>query len=174
MNTLPKSIILFGIDFILIWLWVYQIDPDPSVSIGILLLVPLVFILNLLIAGILYLCKKKNHSKLFLINSIVASIIIYYLFGKGIDRHQRNIFESWEFTKTDTIFSVIRYKEINEFSMSYSLDPGSSWRFLDGKCRFENNEWLLTTDSTKMKIKVNTLIGFKNPTDTIQMKRIER
>jgi hypothetical protein len=59
MKIIYKILGLAIIDFVLIWRWVYQMDPDPSVSIGIIILVPLVFVLNVIIAGVL-LCKKER------------------------------------------------------------------------------------------------------------------
>jgi hypothetical protein len=175
MKTLYKILGLIIIDFGLIWFWVYQMDPDPSVSIGIFLLIPFVFIINLIIGGVLFFAKKKEYSKLFFINSLLSSIIMFYLFGKGIDRHQNNRLESWEFTKADSTFRLTRWKKTNGFSMSYSLRPGSSWGFLDGKCMERNGDWYLTSDSLNMKIiDDEKLIGFRNPTDTIRMNKLER
>ncbi len=174
MRTLYKILGLAIIDFGLIWLWVYQMDPDPSVSIGIILLVPFVFVLNLIIAGVLFYAKKKEYSRVFLVNSVTASIIMFYLFGKGIDRHQNKILEQWTFQKADTTFSLIRWKETNEFSMTYSLNPGSSWGFLDGHWENNNGKWILRADSTTMQIDKDNLIGFRNSTDTIKMMKVER
>lgn len=175
MKTFYKILALVLIDFGLIWLWVYQMDPDPSVSIGIILLVPFVFALNLIIGGVLFYLKKKEYSKLFFINSIIASIMMFYLFGEGIDRHQNNRLESWEFQKTDSTFRLTRWKKTNKFSMSYSLRPGSSWGFLDGKCIKKNGEWHLTSDSLKMKIIDDIkLVGYRKLTDTIRMNKLDR
>ena len=118
METLYNILGLAVIDFGLIWLWKYQMDPDPSVSIGIILLVPFVFVLNLIITGVLFFAKEKEFSRIFLINSVIVSNMIFYLFGKGIDRHQNKRLEQWIFQKADTPFSQIRWKETNEFSMT--------------------------------------------------------
>ncbi len=174
MRTLYKILGLAIIDFGLIWLWVYQMDPDPSVSIGIILLVPFVFVLNLIIAGVLFFMKKKEYSRVFLVNSVTASIIMFYLFGKGIDRNQNKTLEQWTFQRVDTTFSLIRWKASNEFSMTYSLNPGSSSGFLDGHCENKNGKWILRTDSTTMQIDKDNLIGFRNSTDTIKMTKVER
>jgi hypothetical protein len=175
MKIYYKILALILIDFGLIWWWVYQMDPEPSVSIGIILLVPFVFLINLIIGGILFFFKKREYSRLFFVNSILASIMMFYLFGKGIDRHQNNRLESWEFRKADSTFRLIRWKKIDEFSMSYSLGPGSSTGFLNGKCIEENGEWQLTGDSFNMKI-INDLelVGFRNKYDTIKMNKLER
>lgn len=174
MRTLYKIVALALIDFGLIWFWIYQMDPDPSISIAIIILIPLVFILNLIIAGVLFYTKKNEYAKVFLANSVTASILLFYLFGKGIDRYQNNRLEEWTFQQADTIFSLTRWKETNEFSMTYSLNPGSSWGFLDGRCENKNGKWILKADSTKMEISNDNLIGFRNQTDTIKMKKIER
>jgi hypothetical protein len=173
MKFFLKLLGLIAVDFIVIWILVYQMNPDPSVSIGILLIVPFVFVVNLVIAGILFWLKKKEYSRLFLINSIIASIIMYYIFDKGIDRYQNNRLESWEFNISDTTFSLIRWKEVNEFSMSYSMNPGSSFGFLDGKCELISNDWILKTDSIQMKIQGDFLIGFRTKLDTIKMRKIK-
>lgn len=175
MRTLYKISGLAIIDFGLLWLWVYQMNPEPSASLGIILLVPFVFLVNLIIAGVLFYKKKKENGVLFLLNSVIASILMFYLFGKGIDRSQNNSFEEWEFAKADTTFFLIHYKKTDEFSMTYSLHPGSSCGYLDGKCIRENDGWILTTNSLKMKIITNNkLVGFENVGDTIKMDKIER
>lgn len=172
MRTLYKILGLAIIDFGLIWFWVYKMDPDPSVSIVIVLLVPFVFVVNLVIAGILIFAKKREYSRVFLINSIVASILMFYLFGKGIDRNNYNALEEWTFQKADTTFSLIRWKASDEFSMDYSLNPGSSVGFWNGHYENEQGKWILKMDSITMKIDNDNLIGFRNLDDTIKMVKI--
>lgn len=58
--------------------------------------------------------------------------------------------------------------------MTYSLNPGTSWGYLNGKYKMLDMEWILTTDSTEMKIIGNRLIGFQGNNDTIKMKKIVR
>lgn len=100
---------------------------------------------------------------------------MFYLFGEGIDRHQNKRLESWEFQKADSTFSLIRWKETDDFSMSYSTKPGSSWGFLNGTCKKQDGKWVLKADSLIMTIdENNNLIGFRNPTDTIKMKKNKR
>jgi hypothetical protein len=172
LELLKRIIFLIAINIIIIWLWIYLLDPDPSMSIGILILIPIVFIINLAISGVSYLLKKKQISKLFLYNSIIASIIMFYLFGNGIDRHQNKRLENWEFKIADSSFSLIRWKETNNFEMNYSLNSGSSWSYIDGKCKLINNEWFFLMDSLEFKINNDHLINFRK--DTIKIKKIKR
>lgn len=175
MKTFYRILGLLLIDFGLIWLWVFLIDPDPSISIGLIVLVPLVFMANLIVGAILFFLKKKEFAKLFFLNSVLASIIFCYLFLEGIDRHQNNRLESWEFQKADSTFTLTRWKTSNEFSLTYSLSPHWSWGCLNGTYKNENDEWVLEADSIEMRIRNdNQLIGFRRPTDTIELKKIKR
>ena len=98
-----------------------------------------------------------------------------YLFGEGIDRHLNRHLEDWTFEKADTTFSLIRWKQTNQFSMTYSLNPGSSWGFMDGTCQNQNGNWILKADSLTLTIdEKDNLIGFRSPCDTIKMKKIKR
>ncbi len=168
-----RIILLTTIDFAIIWLWVKQMNPDPSISIGILILVPLVVILNLIIALILYFMKRKFVA-LFLVNSIISGILMSYLFGKGIDRHQNNRLESWNFKLKDETYTITHWKLENTFSMSESSSPGSSTYFLEGKFIKKGNEYYLTTDSTEFIIKNGYLYKFRNENDSIKLTTIER
>lgn len=127
-----RIISLTIIDFVIIWLWVKQMNPDPSISIGIFIFVPLVIILNLVIAIILYFTKRE-FTPLFVVNSIIAGILMFYLFGKGIDRYQNERQESWTFKLHNITYVITHWKPENTFDMSESNNPGSSTGFLDGE-----------------------------------------
>ena len=168
-----RIILLTIIDFAIIWLWVKQMNPDPSVSIGILILVPFVVILNLIIALILYFMKREFVA-LFIVNSIISGIIMFYLFDKGIDRYQNNRLESWNFKLKDETYTITHWKLENTFSMSESNSPGSSAYFLEGKFIRKGDEYYLTTDSTEFIIKKGYLYKFRNKSDSIKLTKIER
>jgi len=171
MKIIFRGLIIVIIDFILIWFLVKQMNPDPSVTIAILILVPLVFVANLIIAGIFYFINK-DFIKLFIINSVISSIIMYFLFINGINKRQQQILESWKFSKVDTTFLLIGWKQTNKFSITYSIDQGSSWSVLDGTYIFKDGEFILITASTSYKVKGGYLIGFRKSTDTIKLEKI--
>lgn len=161
------------IDFAIIWLWVKQLNPDPSVSIGILILVPLVVMLNLIIALILYFMKREFVA-LFIVNSIISGILMFYLFGKGINRYQNNRLESWNFKLKNETYKITHWKLENNFSMSESSSPGSSTYFLEGKFIKKGDEYYLTRDSTEFIIKKGYLYKFRKESDSIKLTKIER
>lgn len=173
MKNWINIVLLTIIDYIIIWFWVKQMDPDPSFSIGILLLVPLVIVLNWLIALMLYFTLRK-FAFLFIINSCIAGILMYYLFGKGIDQHQNERLESWKFKLQETTYVITHWKLEKTFSISESTNPGSSTVFLIGKFTELGNGYYLTTDSTEFTIKNEYFYKFRNPTDSIKLTKIER
>jgi len=79
-----KLLILAVIDFILIWLWTSGVKPANGVAIYIIFVVPLAFIINMVIALILLIIKKKEAALLFSINSVIAAIIMGVLFWNAI------------------------------------------------------------------------------------------
>ncbi|MCI9844874.1 hypothetical protein [Flavobacterium pectinovorum] len=166
-------IILVIVDFIALSIYTQKLKLDPSVAIGIIVIALFIFIVNILIAVFFLIFKKPSLTGLFVLNAFLASAISVYVFEKEMKKQSNLLSESWQFQKNDTVFSLTRWKKRNEFSMNYSLSPGSSSGFLDGKYFKENNSWILVTDSTKMKIENNVLIGFRKPADTIRMLKDE-
>ncbi|MBD0259209.1 MAG: hypothetical protein ICV83_26120 [Cytophagales bacterium] len=164
---------LIIIDFILIWFWVKEMDPDPSSSLVMILLAPFVFGLNIIAVGLLCLVKQKQYIDVFLINSLISPVIMFYLFGQGVKRYQPERLESWKFTSAATTFEVTRWKKTGAFIMSYSTNPGSSSSFLDGKYEWKDGAFILTTDSTRYILKDNFLVGFPSATDSIRLKPVE-
>ena len=173
MKIFLQIFLLTIIDFILIWFWVRQMDPDPSVSIGLLVLVPTVFVINIIFA-ILFVFIKKQYSRLFLINAVISSFLMYFLFIKGIDRHQNRIYEIWKFNLKDTTFKITLSKLDTTFNVAYSTNPGSSTGFINGQYNIKANEYFLTSGSTKLTIKNEFLFGFRNTKDSIKLTKIER
>ena len=165
--------ILLIIDFIVLSIYTQTLKLDPSVAIGIIIIVPVVFIVNILFAVLFLIFKKPSLTGLFVLNAFLAAAISVYVFEKEMKKQADIFSESWRFQKSDTIFYLTRWKKRNEFSMTYSLSPGSSSGFLDGKYYKEKKSWILVSDSTKMKIENNILIGFRKPTDTIRMLKDE-
>jgi membrane protein YdbS with pleckstrin-like domain len=161
MKLWMQLLLLTILDFIIIWFWVRQQDPDPSISIGIFIVVPMAIIINLVLAVIFY-AAKRRYSKAFLINSLIAAVIMYNLFIGGINRHQRLRYESWNFKIKDTTFDITHSKFDSTFSMTYSINPGSSWGFMNGRFIDRKNSYLLSTDTTNLIIEKNFLFGFRS------------
>ena len=158
-------IFLVIVDYLLISLYLRNQNLEPSIAI--IVLVPIAFLINILIAIILFFIKKASLTSIFVINAILSSIITYYSFGNEMRRQSSLELESWSFKRNDTLFELNSYKKRNEFDMSYSLSSGSSGNFLNGKYIKQQNGIILISDSIKMRIEGNKIIGFGKTNDTI-------
>ena len=157
-------IFLVIVDYLLISLYLRNQNLEPSIAI--IVLVPIAFLINILIAIIFFFIKKTSLTSIFVINAIPSSSITYYSFGNEIRRQSSLELESWSFKRNDTLFELNRYKKRNEFDMSYSLSSGSSGNFLNGKYIKQQNGIILISDSIKMRIEGNKIIGFGKTNDT--------
>ena len=160
-------IFLVIVDYVLISLYLRNQNLEPSIAI--IVLVPIAFLINILIAIIFFFIKKTSLTSIFVINAILSSIITYYSFGNEMRRQSSLELESWSFKRNDTLFELNSYKKRNEFDMSYSLSSGSSGNFLNGKYIKQQNGIMLISDSIKMRIEGNKIIGFGKTNDTIGM-----
>ena len=158
-------IFLVIVDYLLISLYLRNQNLEPSIAI--IVLVPIAFLINILIAIIFFFIKKTSLTSIFVINAIPSSSITYYSFGNEMRRQSSLELESWSFKRNDTLFELNRYKKRNEFDMSYSLSSGSSGNFLNGKYIKQQNGIILISDSIKMRIEGNKIIGFGKTNDTI-------
>lgn len=172
LKFLTSLILLALFDYVVIWLWVRQQDPGPSISIGILLLVPLLFIINLGIAGILF-AAKREYASVFVVNSFISAILMYVVFTQGISRHQCQRYESWRFQLNDTTFRIDYYKPDTTFSISYSTNPGSSSSYIDGHVQRVGGDYVLSNDTLKLTIKNGYLFGFTNNRDSIKLNQLD-
>ena len=169
MKTVSRLIILILLETIIFWLLFKDIE--PSVSIGLIILIPVVFFINLIVAALLYLVFKKggNWYVAFLINSIIGSAIIYYVFSAGIVNHERKTMSSWSFIKGDTTYSIIIWKKTKEYDISYSLERGSSMSYLSGTYQQTDSELFLKDSSKNYILRNDYLIGFGSENDSVKL-----
>lgn len=160
-------IFLVIVDYLLISLYLRNQNLEPSIAI--IVLVPIAFLINILIGIIFFFIKKTSLTSIFVINAIPSSSITYYSFGNEMRRQSSLELESWSFKRNDTLFELNSYKKRNEFDMSYSLSSGSSGNFLNGKYIKQQNGIILISDSIKMRIEGNKIIGFGKTNDTSGM-----
>lgn len=172
MNFWTRLLLLAVFDFGIILFWVQQQDPDPSVAIGIIVLVPIVIALNLIFAWVLF-ATKRQYAKLFIFNSFISAVLMYFLFNQGISRDQRQRYEIWEFRLNDTAYSISHYKPDNTFSISYSTNPGSSSSYVYGQVEFTSNQYILFNDTLSLRIENEYLYGFRKNVDRIKLNHLD-
>ena len=174
MKMLLKIIGISILDFVLIWIWVRLMEPDPSVGILIIILIPIAIFVNLFISGLLFWFKNKN-SKLFLLNTIISSLIVYWLFPMEIDRRQSDQYIDYEFIVSDTTYHITLEKyPTNEFYSNFKVkSQGMTNGWIDGTYENRGDSTFLFSDSIEMYILNNKIYNFLNKEDGIAIERIE-
>ncbi|MBE9603153.1 hypothetical protein [Pedobacter sp. MC2016-24] len=167
-KTLKGTVILALLDLVLIWIWVKNEDLNGA-AMYLYILVPFVFILNIIIGAVLFFAKRA-YSGMFFINCIVASVITSWLFTSEMTKQANAAYDIWVFDLQDTTFRVSKSNKSNNFNMSYSFHPGSSWSFMDGHYEQRRDTLLLTADSIKMFIHHGKLYNFRRLKPPIVLK----
>lgn len=170
-KTLKGALILALLDLLIIWIWVKNEDLDGA-AMFIYILVPFVFLLNLIIAGVLFFAKRA-YSVLFFINCIVAPVITSWLFTSETTKQTKAAYDSWVFDVQDTTFRINKSNNYNSFSMSYSTDAGSSTSFMDGQYKQDRDTLLLAADTIKMYIHHGKLHNFRQSKTPILLKKYD-
>lgn len=153
------------IDYIIIWFWIKKINPDPSTSIALIYLIPLVIVINLVLATVFYFAKS-THIKLFVINSFISAVLMYFIFANRVDINQKkwkeNSLLGWTFKVDETAYEIRYLIKEKSFNISERTDMHSLVGIIDGRVEIsdEGEVLYLISDSTIYQIKSGYLFGF--------------
>lgn len=111
-NTVKGVLALLLLDILIIWIWAKNEDLGPGSAMVIYLVVPFVFIINVIIGGLVFFIKRA-YSAMFFVNSIVAAIVTNWLFTVELRNQSRSAYDSWTFSLKDTTFTIVDYVLIN-------------------------------------------------------------
>jgi hypothetical protein len=127
-------------------------------------------------ATLFYYGLKKRNSWfiVFLINSIVSSLLIYHFFSSGIQNYQRKVMSRFDFNKGDTAFSITIWKKTKEYDIAYSLEKGSSSSYLNGTYQQKGSELFLKDSSRSLVLKSNYLFGLGSANDSIKLISVDK
>jgi hypothetical protein len=170
MNSKVKYITIFFIlEIILLGIWVYFMEPDPSVSIFILLITPVLFGINLIVALILYF-QKKPLSQLFFINSVVCPLIFYMLWNLWfVNYNERNNTE-YKFSINEIVYELSIGKKTEYF---YLCDENNNGRVYVGKYERKGDSLILKDTEAEMYIIDNKLYEFPEKRTEIDLTKTE-
>lgn len=160
-----KIIILLKIiivELILFQCLLMYIKPNPSLGIYLVIILPILFLVNWIIAGILYKINKKYY-KCFVYNSFLSVLLMYLLFSFATFQNIEKYMQTWNVTIKEIEYEIIWYKEDNTFRVSINLGDGF-YEGLDmgeGKVHLKNDTiFFIRTDSTYFFIHDNCIYNF--------------
>lgn len=173
---LKKLSIILVVDLVVIWLWVSCMHLDPSVAIYLIFCIPFCFTINLIAGFILKAVNNPWANSIFL-NSIISSVIFYYIFThdiqSGVDGSYRNMY----FQKSNHAYNIMfnlsngQFYDSSEYEF-YKLDNGGSSTIgVRGRYYMRNDTIVLFMDSGKvMKIFNHTLSDYPEKGDTLNLR----
>lgn len=157
-------LIMLLIDIVLMGGWVLAIKPSSSLSIVLIFAIPFVFIVNLLIAGVLFFAKRQ-YAKYLAVNSVMSPVLLVVLFVGYIKIDLRQELEEWEF-KIDDVNCSISYWIADEDSTYYvtvfdnpEYSMGCGWGQVYTK---DDTVHFYSVDSSRFYIVENYLYNFNN------------
>lgn len=168
-KTLKGIMVLALIDILMVWIWAKNEHFGQGSAMVIYLVVPFVFIINIIIGGVLFFIKRV-YSTMFFVNCIVSSIITNWIVSMELSNQSARAYDKWIFNLKDTTFRIDKSNDYNNFSISYSNSGGSSTEFIDGKYKQNRDTLLLRMDSDSMYIHKNKLYNFRHSKTPIPLR----
>ncbi|NDV58948.1 hypothetical protein D0T85_12640 [Bacteroides sp. 519] len=175
-KVLKKNLVtllwLLFIDIVLIGAWTLYFQPTSDMTIILIYAIPIVFIINLFLS-IVFLFIKKYYVTFFLVNSFIAPVILYFLFGFYIHISLIRSYDSWEFYIDDAVYTIDTTPHSNnDYSLMISPEPGLSIGEDRGTTVIRNDTIYFTSiDGSGYFIFKKYLYGYKDM-DKIKVKKI--
>ncbi|MBE9584025.1 DUF4040 domain-containing protein [Mucilaginibacter sp. JRF] len=169
-HLLKALITLLVIDVGLLAAFIWWMDATPDVSIAELLIVPTIFIVNLIIGLVIYYSTNyRVIGKAFAYNSVVASLVFHSLFYTWFLYYDRTHFDTFYFNQNGKQFEVLLDKRDTSYSM-FEIGDGSTLEFNSGKYE-EYQDTIMLGDSTRrLYIYKTHLVGYPKIGDKVILK----
>lgn len=166
MKMYLNLLILLILDFTILWFLIKWLNPDSSTSIALIYLIPIVVILNLIIAVILYCAKAtKGIINLFVINSIISALLTFILFvvvvNTNQDKRQKSTLEEWTFRIDSEVYEIKYFKNDKMFEINRRIDQYLTVGIMEGTADSINGELKFRSDTLIITIKDGHVYGFK-------------
>jgi hypothetical protein len=166
--TIIISLII--IDILIIGIWIFYLVSWPSDVMYLLLWSPFVFMVNLIIAFVVYFFKK-SYAPFLIANSFISVLVLFFLFTYARNVYATELYESWKFSMEDTYYYIYRCKDDNSYHVDISCGKGCSQWYDRGYTKMKNDTiYFLSIDNFRYHIYDNYLYNFKN-TDRVKVKK---
>lgn len=125
MNEWMKYLCMLLIDIVLLGLFILWNNPDESISIEAVYIVPLIFIINILIA-VVFIFINHRTSILFGVNAFIAPLIFFFFFIGWFKYKHWEQYQDWHFLFQNEQYELSIHKKSNEFDVCKLVSGGSN------------------------------------------------
>jgi hypothetical protein len=166
MKTIKNAmimLIIIIIDILIIYYWILYINPDSSLGIVAVFQIGIVFLVNIIIAIIIYFVKKY-YTLFFIANAFISTIIVSFLFYLITERNMKTPEDNWIFYINNKEYNI-NYKFIRKRAL-YFITTRDSMKLLNndsGVVYIRNDTvYFMSVDSCQYYIYGDTLYNFEN------------
>ena len=159
-KVVKNYIIITSVDaFLLCGLTIY-INATPDVSIVEILIVPLIFAINIVLAILFrFTLQRKKWATVLFINSIIAVIVFHLFFKLWFYYYDYKNFKEYFFTINGKKYELNIDRRDTSYTF-YELFDGSSVSFKEGKYTYKKDSIILVDDSKHLLVFNNKLKGY--------------
>ena len=159
-NILTMTPIII-VDILILGGWILYLKPSQDMAIILIYVFPILFVVNFIIAGIVYFIKKR-YTPFFMLNAAVSVIMIWVFFALYTEIESRKYNKEWKFS-VDSINYRIEYSPFSERSDNYWVGDGVYFGRERGTAKTQNDTiYFSSIDSTEYYIYKGYLYNFKN------------
>ena len=175
-QILKTLLIIIIIDILIIGVWTWYIDPNDSSSIALIILIPIVFLANLIIAGVMYFIKRY-YTQFFLLNAFISSFIFFFFFycyiktGSIVSKINR---EDYQFIMDNKSYNISYHTKDTNYYMFVSSCSGEGFLNLydQGIVKKQNDTiYFFSVDSNQYYIYKDCIYNFKD-FEKIKVKKV--
>ncbi len=165
------GLIVFIVESFFFGLWIYLEKPTPDISIALILIIPLIFGVSIVIGLLLLWLKVGDIAKIAFLNSIIGSLIFYFLWTMWFDGWRERNYKDYLFNIGSVKFEVSLSKTSNYFSISDITNQpnGSTTGLFFGEYQTKGDTIILVDGQTEMKIIGNKLFSFPQSETEIEL-----
>jgi hypothetical protein len=169
-QLLKALLILLILDIVVLAAFIWWMDATPDVSIAELLIVPIIFIINVILGLILrYKSIYIITGNAFVCNSVIASLVFHSLFQTWFHYYDRAHFKRSYFDLSGKKYELLLDKRDTSYSM-FELGNGSALEFKHGKYEQHQDTVVLGDSTNRLFFFPNYLIGYPKNGDKIRLK----
>lgn len=162
---------IMGAETLAFVLLIFSSKPDPSISIGLTVIVPFLFVLNIILGLLLYTLKFKHIAVAIFVNSVVSPLIFYFIWTSWYSKHDDRNYSIYSFDIGQSQFEINLSRNDNHFSITdiTSQHEGTTSELYYGKFQVKADSVLMMSNEHNMFIVNGKLFLFPRDSSAIDL-----
>jgi len=162
---------IVGVEILLFWLYVYGGKPEPSESLVLIIIIPFLFLLNVIVGLFFFFSKARQIAAIVFINSIIAPTIFYFIWMAWFSGFTERYYTKYAFSAGSDKFEIELSKRGNDFTIAELPDQpdGTAYEIYYGKYQVKGDTIALESFANSMFMVNNKLYDFPGDSSAIDL-----